>query len=313
MDNTQITTEEADRMLLEAFNETAPLEEAPPVEVATPEAVEEVQEAGTPEEIPAPVQDDWISQIPDTLRDKVKEQLDKLAAAEQRIRSDDGRVAAFQRKADTLALKLQELSKLKPQETTAAIPPPIPEKWKEVADNDPELAAAIEARVKAEIQEFKDTHLKPLVQRQETQDELARVDRVTHETQLLERAIPNAREMASTPMFRGWLENEASPSIKAAFEHSLDHRDYITVFNQFALDMINTGRVAPEDAPLQAAPAATTQAVSPQKALEIAEQRARKLAAGPVVGRGVITPATIDPNKPITIEEAEAILRELYK
>lgn len=321
MDKNEVTPEEAERLLQEAFGDMPAdepvveeeVEETPEETEEEAEGTEEVEEEDKPEKAAAVEEDSWLEEVPDTVRDKVKEHLDKLKAAEQRIRSDDGRVRAFQRKADELSLKLQQLSNKPLQNTPAAELPSTPEEWQQVVDHDPVLAKAIEARVKAELQEFKKTSVDPLQQHNTSREEREYLETVSRETELLERAIPDVRDIVESPMFQGWLEHEAPPSIKHTYHNSLDHRDYIAVLNQFALTMVNTGRVQPNEPTTGGAPAPKQSVVAPEKAQEIAQQRARKLQQTPVGGRGVVAPTREDPNKQLTEEDAQALLTELFK
>ena len=109
-------------------------------------------------------------------------------------------------------------------------------------------------------------------------------------------------------MFVGWLENEAPPVLRDAYNNSLDHRDYLAVFNQFAVDMINSGRVTPDgQVPSAAAPTANN-VVDPQRAQSIADNRTRKLNSPPVVGSTPVAPKQVDWSKPISEDDADALI-----
>ena len=124
MDTEEITVEDADKLLLEGSNK--------PKEVVVEKATEAVEETKEVEQVETPVveetpaEEDWLAQVPDAVKDRVKEHVDKLAAAEQRIRSDDGRVRAFQRQAEELKRKLESMQRVKPQESPAAELPSTP-------------------------------------------------------------------------------------------------------------------------------------------------------------------------------------------
>lgn len=307
MDTDNITVEDADKMLMEGSKIPAPeVEQVDEPEVTASETEETAVEGVEATETTAQeVPDAWMEQVPEAVRDRVKEQIDKLAAAEQRIRSDDGRVAAFQRQANDLKRKLESMQKVSPQSTPAAELPSTPEEWQLVVDHDPVLAKAIEARVKAEIQDFKKTNLDPLTQRQVTLDELREIDHVALETARLEEAIPGATEIYKSPMFQGWLENEAPPYMQRAMRESQDHRDYIAVFKNFAVDMVNTGRMPMEGE--QVAPA-TANSIDPRRAQDIADNRAKKLLQTAVGSKHNLSPATSPQAKEFTTEDAEAML-----
>lgn len=307
MDTEEITVEDADKLLLEGSNK--------PKEVVVekaPEAVEEtkeVEQVETPVVEETPAEEDWLAQVPDAVKDRVKEHVDKLAAAEQRIRSDDGRVRAFQRQAEELKRKLESMQRVKPQESPAAELPSTPEEWQQVVDHDPVLAKAIEARVKAEIQEFKKANLDPMVKRQVTSDELRELEQTAFETARLEELIPGAQDIYASPMFQGWLEHEAPPYIQRIVHESKDHRDYVAVFKNFAIDMINTGRMPAELE--QAAPAAAN-SIDPKKAQDIADSRAKRLAQPAVGSKQNFTPPPSTSSKEYTMDEAEALLKAAW-
>lgn len=320
MNNNEISVEDADKLLAEAYGKAHVPEPAKEEEPAPPTPEEEVVEpSATPEvattpEIPAKevATDEWLKEIPDTVRGKVEERVAALAAAEQRIRSDDGRVRAFQRQAEELKQKLLEVQK--PQTPAAPTAPSTPEEWQRVIEHDPVLADAIDKRVQAKFQEFKQTNIDPLAQRQLTQDEIRQSDVVARERQLLAEAIPEAFEIVKTDMFLGWLENEAPPAIAHAIRNSFDHRDHIAGLNLFATTMINTGRVTPKgDIPSQGAPSGAT-VIDPERAAAIAASRDRRSEATQVHTKQTpINTAPVDPKKPLTIEEAEEILMQSWK
>src|SRR5690606_30898141 len=114
----------------------------------------------------------------------------------------------------------------------------------------------------------------------------------------------------NSDMFQGWLEYECPPFMKEAALNSTDHRDVLAVLNQFAVEMITTGRVAPT----QAAPVATAtpSQIDPQRASAIAAQRTQRLAQAPVGGKTPAPAAVKDPNAPLTIEEMDAMLKDMY-
>ena len=325
MDNNQISVEDADKLLMEAFGKTAPAEPvvedeptpepaaAPTTPEPTPPEAPAAPEAPEAPTAPATPTVDWLPEVPETVRDKVQETINKLQNAEQRLRSDDGRVRAYQKQADELKAKLLEIQK--PQSTSAAPSvPSTPEEWQRVIDHDPVLAKAIEDRLESKLQEFKKANIEPITQRQLTQDEIRQSDEVARERELLVETIPEAFEIVKTDMFKGWLEHEAPPAVRQAMLSSNDHRDHVAGLNLFAMTMINSGRVAPPEAsPSGAVASPPAQVIDPARAATIAASRDRRSEASPIHGR--TPPPAVglpDPNKPLTLEEAEAILLESY-
>lgn len=325
MSQENFTAEEADRLLLGDKAPATPVVEEPVVEetppdepvVEEPASTEDAPEGGEPVvEEPATTNekvDAWLEDVPEDVRGKVQESLDALAQAEHKLRSDDGRVRAFQRQAEELKQQLKKLSST-PQATAADTEvPSTPEEWQQLIDHDPVLAKAVEARVKAEIQAFKKTNIDPIYKRQQADEAIAQSDVVTRERAKLAELIPDVDNIITQPLFRGWLENEAPPMLQEAFRNSVDHRDYLAVFNQFAVDMINTGRVQPNgQAPSAAAPTATP-VVDPQKAQSIADSRNRKLNQPPVTGKVPAPSGAIDLNKPVSQDDADALLLSMWK
>ena len=304
----QISLEDADALLLEMHNKTAPEPAAPVVEEGEEEATLLEEEKVTPEEAePAqPVEEDWLSQIPETVRDKVQAEIEKRAALEHRVASDSGRVAAFQRKYEDLKRQMAQPQRpVKVPET-----PATPEEWQQVLDHDPVLAKAIEARVRSEAEQLRkefEQQVLPLNAREEQRY-------IEQELQLLDQAVPDWRDIRNSEMFIGWLENECPPFMKEAAQSSKDHREVLAVLNQFAVEMITTGRVAPVQAVTTSAPAApAAPQIDPQRASAIAAQRVQRLAQTAVGGKAPAIAVAKDPNAPITIEDMDAMLIEMYK
>ena len=304
----QFSLEDADALLLEMHTKTAPVPAAPVAGVEEEEAPLVEEEEATPEEAaPAqPVEEDWLSQIPETVRDKVQAEIEKRTALEHRVASDSGRVAAFQRKYEDL--KRQMAQPQRPERAPET--PATPEEWQQVIDHDPVLAKAIEARVRSEAAQLRkefEQSVQPLNDREEQRY-------IEQELQLLDQAAPDWRDIRNSEMFVGWLENECPPFMREAAQNSKDHREVLAVLNQFAVEMITTGRVAP--APTVTTPAlATTVApqIDPQRASAIAAQRVQRLAQTPVGGKAPAVAVAKDPNAPITIEDMDAMLMDMYK
>lgn len=312
-DPNQMSLDEAERLFNEAMGAEASVQDEVPSEEEQEEQVEETPSTleDTIEETPveeAPVVDDWLSKIGDKdLRSRVEEQINKAAQLEHRVRSDDGRVAAFQRKADELKLELQQLKSNRPVEKPAATERTIPKEWEQVIEHDPELAKSIEALLRSEREQLREEFKKEQHTALQPIQEEKQARYVAEERQLLEQAVPGYQDIKQSEMFKGWLQYEASPALQHAYEQSYNHRDFVAVFNQFAVDMISTGRV---QAPSNTAPMQTQQSViDPARASQIAANRERKLEQAPVGSRNIPAPAAVvDPKGPMTVEQAEDFL-----
>src|SRR5690606_7028092 len=132
-DPTEISVEDAENFLQDDFNKLsgkppveAPAEPAEPAEAPaeTPEVAEPKEgeeQAAAPEESATPAAPeaqpnpyDWIEKIEDKeVKDKIIGEIQARMQAEHRIRSDNGRVAAFQRQARELKQALAQLKEQK--------------------------------------------------------------------------------------------------------------------------------------------------------------------------------------------------------
>lgn len=225
-------------------------EKKEPAATVVPAAVTEVKPAETPAVVPAApvttVTTDpyaWVNEIPEALRDKVVKEIQARQQTEHRNRSDSGRIAALQRKLGDVERERTRPPAVKP--APAAQPKPTPEGWTEVVKSDPELAKAVEARVKsevdtavdavkAEIQELRETAVEPL-------HENERQRYLTQEREALKRVVHNYEEVTGSPVYREWLDNYAAPGVRKLAYDSVDHRDAIFVLQNYAQFMTANG------------------------------------------------------------------------
>lgn len=339
----QFTEEQAQKLLEESYPGAKPevVSTTPPIPAletpAEPEKTEVEQEApkgpaaatevegatgatGTAEPAkpdatkpPAVAEDNykWLEALPEDARERVQAEIDRRLQVEHQERSSRGRIAAYQKQI------LEAQRKIANQPATQPAPaerqtPQTPENWQEVVKSDPELAKAIEAHVKSEVesavqsvrtdlQELRKTAIDPLYENQEQQY-------VETQRQELERMVPNVHEVISSPQYAEWLKS-ASQGIRNLALTSTDAQDAIVVLRQYADDMVRTGRARPQPAPSTVTPPTS---VDTTEADKIAAERDRKLKAQTVVPSAPIAPVAGTRNGPVTSEDAEKIFLEAY-
>jgi hypothetical protein len=301
--NTEISVEDAANFLQEDFNKIQgkapeptpeptpapePATEATPATTTEPEGEPAAPEKENSQPTTEPDPYSWLEKVEDKeLRDKIVTEIQSRLQAEHRIRSDNGRVAAYQRQTRELKNALAQLqaAKNKPSEgrpPAAGEAPSTPEEWNSVIEADPVLAKAVQALLKSEVEAAK------AAVRGEFQEKLKGAvdpiysDRVQQgreqEQQKLLQAVPNALEVVQTPEYQYFINNVAPPGLrKLAFE-SVDHRDAVAVMRDYASWMIATGQAQPQAA---SQPQQTTQTPAPAEgtteADRIAKERAAKL------------------------------------
>lgn len=304
----------------EAPEEPAAVEEEVPSEPADEPAPAEPVVAEQPAQETPPVVDSdpyaWLKDVPETLRQKVMEQINTKLQLEHRVRSDDGRVKAHQEK----VLRLQrQIAELQQRPTATKQPAPAerqvtPEAWQQIVNSDPELAAAFEARVKQEVdsavgsirnelQEFKRTAVEPLYEHSSQQY-------VEEQKHTLRQMVPNYEQVVASPEYSDWLTNYASEGIRRLALTSTDANDAVNVLRFYANDMIAMGKAPPpqQHAPVQAAPPVN------DAADKIAAARTEKLAAVPPANKTVaIAPTGNNAKRDFTKDEAEALFVEEWK
>lgn len=331
------TQEEAQKLLEESYKSfasgepiaAAPAEPAKEPEVVEPEPAVEVVAEAEPAKEKEPVAvvepekkepDDpyaWVKEIPESVRQKVMDEINTKIGLEHRIRSDDGRVRAHQEKILKLNRTIAELQQ-RPVDTkkpATADGQVTPEAWQQIVKSDPELAAAFEARVKSEVesavgslrnelQEFKRTAVDPLYEHTSQQY-------VEEQKHTLRQMVPNYEQVVASPEYSDWLNNYASDGIRRLALTSTDANDAINVLRYYANDMVAMGKAPP---PQQHAPVQATPPVSSEAADKIAATRAEKLATPVPVQKPVAIAPTGNPaKKDFTKEEAAVIFAEEWK
>lgn len=294
-------------------------EDIPAVVATTPEAKVDTPPAQVTEPVQAaPVQrpsdiPDWAVKLDPELQDKVREVLRSKLQAEQRARSDSGRISAFQKQIlerDRRIADLASQSKKPLDENLAAAGKQDQAKsleaWKQLNEAEPGIAAAVDARL-AQIQEqiagVKDAakaQTDPLYQQQERAY-------VEDQRRLLTEAIPNYVEVVNHPVYKYWFDQKASSGIKTLASTSTDHADAVNVLSMYAQwastpaalsELVSRGILSKDDVPQQA-PAQTVQTSTDQVdtalADKVAKSRSDKVTAAPVVANAPnpITPGNV--------------------
>lgn len=335
MSTENLTVEQAEALLNETFNSLqkqepvgtmqaiVPTEQVvetttpAPVVEETPAVVEETPQPEATTAAPAPAASEttptpssepanpyaWVEALPDEVKQKVILEINERYKHEHQARSDAGRVKALQRKLLEQEQRAAQAKQPASQPAPAGSQPTTPESWQSLAKGDPELAEAIEARVKSEIetavgsvrnelQEMKKLAVDPLHEQNAQEYRQAQY-------QELKRIVPNVDEVIRSREYNTWLENDASDGIRELARRSLDHRDAVNVLRAYAADMQAMGYDRVPPAP--AAAAATTNADA------IAEARNKQLQSpAPRTTVSVAPVASLNANGPMTKDDAQA-------
>jgi hypothetical protein len=265
---------------------------------------------------PAPQEDPyaWVESLPEETRAKVIQEIQAKLTYEHQFRSNNGRIRNLQQKLLEAQKQISESRPATKPATAERQPPSTPEGWQELMKNEPDLAAAIEARVKSEIesavgsvkselQEFKKTAVDPLHEHQREQY-------VEHQRNELKRLVPNYEQVVSDPNYPRWLETVASPGMRHLALHSVEASDAYTVMQQYANDMVRMGIYKPAPAATPAAPPPAPQ--NNEAADKLAAARAAKLNSPPPTSQTPIAPVGGPTKAEITVEEGQAMLEKIW-
>lgn len=240
----------------------------------------------------------WLDSLDEGVRSEVEKLLKHTQQLEQRIRSDDGRVAAFQRRYEEVRKKaVQQEEQLKKLQSTAQPhgnkPGAAPKNptlsleddpdLKEIAESDEQLARLIRKRDQSHLDTISELRKEidglkhqfdPFRERYEN-DHLA-----SEETRLLQ-MIPNAREIFSfedngVNMWKEWMEHQP-PVIRAAAE-SDNAEEVAWALSKHITDMRRYYGFDQE----QPTQEEQKPSVDPSKARSVQQERERKLQAQPV-------------------------------
>lgn len=242
-----------------------------PIVAAEPAPTKE-EEVQAPKEEP---QADWLTALPDDVKERVKALKDERDQFEHRVKSELGRVPALQRKVDELSRKLTEP---RPAQIPAAdtqkggnTPSKLQERIAQIRLVDPLLADALED-IKSEIAQ---PLREELGARIENTTQLVRMEQeealFSRENEKLLAAVPRAHDVFKLPVYREWVGNQTDGIKTLAASMYAD--DVVMVLEKFAKEMQAAAPQAPATTP--AAPAA---APNPQ-ASKVLQERERKLGA----------------------------------
>lgn len=180
--------------------------EATETEAASTDAAQESETPETQQETTDPYES-----LPETIRNRIKELED--AAKERdllrhRLKSDEGRVAAHQRKANELERLLREKTAKAQETTTQKLKVEESEEWRTLSESDPVLARLIKTTMEESVRQAKEearvaaeAATKPLYEERETEYE-------RREREELYKLVPNLDEVKSSPLYAEWFETQ---------------------------------------------------------------------------------------------------------
>ena len=284
-------------MAAESEPVAAPEPEAAPepvVEVETPASGESpIEEVGKNEE-PKPVEGEPAPAQPVAEVDEVEALRQKLKLMEHRIKSDEGRVSAFQRKANELEAKLAELNKNAKPPSAADAPesPETDEDLELLKKADPALYRILvkrEEALKKEVTSLRNqlnTELAPVKQTVERAE-------IDNEINKLRAMVPNIKEVVQSEAFLTYRDHVAPAPIKQLLT-SRSADDVVHGLQIYSAWMqANSLGAKTETAP------ASEPAKAPSVPNPVAQERERKLATSVNVG----SPSAVPLKKELT--EAE--------
>lgn len=278
---------------------------------------QEVVGGGNQHHQSTPVTEDWLEKVPEEVRENIlrlKEQHDRFAQDLHRYKSDHGRVAAYQRKADQLQRELEQLRKqskdpTKPQENiAAALKIESDEDFQRLLEADPTFARMFERQLKKVAETVEESYGKKF---QELNTRIATKeedDFLSREQEKLLSYVPNAAEVVSHPAWQEFKEL-SPPGVRVLAESVYADDLYLAMqlYGQFVHQRYQqpTGQEAPANN-TQPAPA-SSQSAPPSNVDKIAQERQRKLQGGPGVQPSKPTAASVP------IEDPETLLKKYYE
>jgi len=254
---------------------------------------------------------DWAKDLPREVQEKVLSIAQEAQYHQQRWRSDIGRQSALQNKLTEARRELARLSSQvkRPQEdsdlaaATKGDHSKSLEEWNQIIEADPNLARAIDLRIKAEVNQAKteiarqvDANIDPLYQHN-AQAFVEEQNRILHEV------VPNVDEVLQSPVYNYWINNRAAPGIRQLATTSIDASDAINVLRVYAQEasgvfneMVARGMIPnPQQVSTQSAQPVqqqTTTQVDTSVADKVAKNREQKVHAAPVVPTAPVTAPT---------------------
>jgi len=158
----------------------------------------------------------------------------KIAELEHKVKSDAGRISAFQRKINELAQQKQTVAQEQPSRQDIADAMQTPEAWSAFAEEYPDIAEAVDNRLrqhKAEVTENLSnkftSELDPI--RKAEQDRF-----IQSQVAAIEAAHPDWDEVRNSSAFDEWVEKQ--PSAVQELRKSKNAADAVWMLNAFKRD-----------------------------------------------------------------------------
>lgn len=282
---------------------------------------------------------DWAKDLPDTVKEKLQEEIQQKLFYEHRLKSEAGRQSALQKKLFDARRETERLRNhvAPPQDPAlAAAAKQDAEKqlaeWNALEVADTNLAKAVDqkqqmglAQLREELKREINATVNPLNQHIEQ-------GYVEEQRRLLSEAVPNYAEVINSPVYKRWFDNDASPGIRQLASTSSDYNDAITVLRMYSQeapriynDMVRAGELPapPQTQPQAVQPTTTVQTVDTTHADAVAKAREERIKAAPVVQNtpNPVSPPTTTPfanNRPggsVDVEDlaVRALFEEAFK
>lgn len=257
---------------------------------------------------------DWVSALPEELKEKVLNDFNSLAAKAQSLehyqKSNEGRVSVLHKKVDTLQREL-ESRKSAPPQTTAVASAPLKleddEALAKLKQDDPALYEIHKKREEAVLNEAQKLVDKARAEFTSTlEKQLAPVHKQREEAYIREQqeyilsVVPNAREVVNTDHWK-YFETNATPAVKELIDSTDGEKVVLALqlYDQWLRAQYPEPVVTKETQPT---PAQVAQAADNKK---IEEERQRRLQAGAVTQKGQVTPNQI--------ADPDAALEEMFQ
>jgi hypothetical protein len=275
--------------------EVTKVEGTPQVESATTTQVTKTDESKTVADSGLNVPD-WAKSLDPELQKKIYDVAQAAQYHEQKWRSDVGRQNALQQKLLEARKQLATLSSqvMKPQDDNLAAAAQGDHakslaEWNQLIEADPNLAKAIDLRIRAETAQLKaetqgqiKATVDPLYQHTE-QNHVEEQRRILHDN------VPNYQEVIKSPVYQYWFNNHAAPGIQNLARSSADASDAINILKMYAQEaphvyneMVNRGMLPREEATVTQ-PARSVPAQDTALADKVAKTREEKVTQAPVV------------------------------
>lgn len=272
---------------IEKQPEESPVAETP----AEPQKEEEPPVAAT--EAAKEPEKDPLADLPEDVRNRIlalekaaEERAREAAEWKQKYKSDEGRVAAFQRRAQELERKLQEKPKQQEQAKPESIKLKVEEseEWRALSESDPVLAKLWKNSLEEVARQAKEqavsearAAIKPLYEERE-------LEYHSREEQKLRQMVPNLDEVVQSDVYADWYSRQPK-SIQDMANSSAD--EAFRVLKMYAMDMQERYGAPVETQP---APVQPTAAATPATTAKIQQERERKLQSQGVGGKVTATP-----------------------